>query len=52
MHFLTPAKEINRLRKKINRLLSEGINTFRKEIKKLLSKGMSHNYFKITIEKN
>ena len=40
-----------KLRKQINRLLSKGINKLRKEIKKLLNKGMSHNYFKLTIEK-
>ena len=36
--FFTLIKEINRLRKEINILLSKGINMLRKEIKSLLSK--------------
>ena len=65
--FFTLIKEINRLRKEINILLSKGINMLRKEIKRLLSKwinrsrkemnrlsskGMSNIYLKPTIEKN
>ena len=51
-------KEINRLRYKINRLLSnvfnsvKEINRLRKELSRLLSKGMSNIYLKVTIEKN
>ena len=60
--FFTSIKEINRLRKEINRLLSKEMNRWRKEIKRfsskgieinrLLSKGMSNIYLKVTIEKN
>ena len=50
--FFTSVKEINRLRKEINRLLHKWINRLRKEIKTLLSKGMSNIYLKTTIEKN
>ena len=38
--FFTSIKEINWLRKEINRLLSKGINRLRKEIDRLLSKWM------------
>ena len=56
--FFNSIKEINRLRKEINRLLSEGIflmplreiNRFRNEVNRLLSKGMSNIYLKVTIE--
>ena len=50
--FFTSIKEINRFRKRINRLLSKPINMLRKEINTLLSKGMSNIYLKVTIEKN
>ena len=50
--FFTSIKEIYRLRKKINRLLSTGIDSLRKRIGTLLSKGMSNICFKVTIEKN
>ena len=50
--FFTSVKEINRLRKEINRLLSKGINRLIKEIIRLSSKGMSNVYLKVTIEKN
>ena len=50
--FFTSIKEMNRLRKEINRLLSKRINRLRKEINRLLSKGMSNIYVKVTIEKN
>ena len=50
--FFTSVKEINRLRKEINRLLSKGINRLIKEIIRLSSKGMSNAYLKVTIEKN
>ena len=50
--FFTSIKEIYRLRKKINRLLSKGIDSLRKEIGTLLSKGVSNICFKVTIEKN
>ena len=36
--FFTSVKEINRLRKEINKLLSKEINRLRKEINSLLSK--------------
>ena len=48
-------KEINRLRKEVNRLLSKGmflireVNRLRKEIKRLLSKGMSNIYLKVIL---
>ena len=56
--FFNSIKEINRLRKEINRLLREGIflmplreiNRFRNEVNRLLSKGMSNIYLKVTIE--
>ena len=44
------SKEIFRLRKEANRLLSIVINRLRKEINKLLSKGMSNIYLKVTIK--
>ena len=50
--FFTLVKEINRLRKEINKLLSKGINRLVKEIIGLSSKGMSNVYLKVTIEKN
>ena len=50
--FFTSIKEINSLRKEINRLLSKQINRLRKEINRLLSKGMPNIYLKTTIEKN
>ena len=50
--FLTLIKEINRLRKEINRLLSKEMNSLRKEINRLSRKGMSNSYSKVTIEKN
>ena len=49
-------KEINRLRYKINRLLSnvfnsvKEMNRLRKEITGLLSKGISNIYLKVTID--
>ena len=49
--FFTLIKEINRLRKEINRLLSKGINRLRKEINRLLSKEMSNICLKVTFEK-
>ena len=49
--FFTSIKEIHRLRKKINWLLSKGIDSLRKKIGTLLSKGMSNICFK-AIEKN
>ena len=50
--FFTSIREINSLRKEINRLLSKQINRLRKGINRLLSKGMSNIYLKTTIEKN
>ena len=51
--FFTSVKEINKLRKEINRLLGkEEINRLRREINRLLSKGMLNVYSKVTIEKN
>ena len=50
-------KEINRLRKEINRLLSKEMfliqfkKKLRKEFNRLLSKEMSNIYFKVTTEK-
>ena len=38
--FFNSIKEINRLRKETNRLLSKGINRLRKETNRLLSKGI------------
>ena len=46
--FFTSAKEIKRLRKQINRLLSTGIKRLRWEINRFLSKGMSNIYLKVT----
>ena len=61
--FFTSIKEISRLRKEINRLLSKvinglrketnrllikGINRVRKEINRLLSKGISNIHLKVT----
>ena len=54
--FFNLIKEINRLRKEINRLLSnvsnsvKEINRLRKETNRLLSKGMSNIYLKVTVE--
>ena len=54
--FFNSVNEINRLRKEINRLLSnvfnsvKEINRLRKEIHRLLSKGMPNIYLKVTIE--
>ena len=56
--FFNSIKEVNRLRKEINSLLSKRIifnpvketNRLRKEINRLLSKGMSNIYLKVTIE--
>ena len=55
--FFNSVKEINRLRKEINRLLSKEmffnwlkINRLRKEINMLLSKGMSNSSLKVTVE--
>ena len=53
--FFNSIKEINRLRKEINRLLSKGIlNTFNwiEEVNRLLSEEMSNIYLRVTIEKN
>ena len=52
MDVFTSIKEVNRLRKEINRLLSKEINRLKKEINRLLSKGMSKIYLNVTIEKN
>ena len=46
--FFTSIKEINRLRKEINRLLNKGIKKLRQEINRPLSKGMSNIYLKVT----
>ena len=46
--FFTSIKQINRLRKEINRLSSKEINRLRKKINRLLSKGMSNIYLKVT----
>ena len=48
---LEGVKEINRLRKEINRLLRKGINRLRKEINCLFSKGMSNICLKVTMRK-
>ena len=55
--FFNSVKEINRLRKEINKLLSKEmffnwlkINRLRKEINIFLSKGMSNSYLKVTVE--
>ena len=51
-------KEINRLRYKINRLLSnvfnsvKEINRLRKELSRLLSKGMSNIYLKVLLTRS
>ena len=65
--FFSSIKEINSLRKEINRLLSKRLNRFNKEKNRLLSKGINRSrkgvnrlltkemwsiYIKITIEKN
>ena len=47
--FSTSIKDINRLRKELNRLLSKGIIRLRKE-NRLLSKGMSSIYLKISLK--
>ena len=59
--FFNSNKEINKLTKDRNRLISKGIfliqikigirlNRLRKEMNKLLNKGMSNIYLKVTIE--
>ena len=55
--FFNSIKEINRLRKEINRLLSKEMfliqfkKKLRKEFNRLLSKEISNIYFKVTTEK-
>ena len=41
MDVFTSIKEVNRLRKEINRLLRKEINRLKKEINRLLSKGIN-----------
>ena len=53
--FFNLIKEINRLKQKINRLLSNVFNSVKeisslREINRLLSKGTSNIYLKITVE--
>ena len=48
MDLFISIKEINRLGKAKDRLLSKVINKLRKEINSLLRKGMSNIYLKVT----